>query len=105
MKLAKADHPIVKGLPAVWQTTKEELYIIEKVWPTATPLASGYSHEEKRDQPNAWINTYGNARVFGTTVGHYNETMESRWYRYRRAGCLGLRQARRRRPLLGYGPK
>jgi type 1 glutamine amidotransferase len=80
IRLEKADHPIVKGLPTQWQTPKEELYIIEKVWPDAHPLTSGYSHETKRHEPNAWINTYGKARVFGTTIGHYNATMEQPWF-------------------------
>lgn len=80
MKLQKADHPIVRGMPQTWQTEKEELYHIAKVWPSATPLASGYSHETKKDEVNVWINTYGKARVFGTTLGHYNHTMESPWF-------------------------
>ena len=80
MKLAKADHPIVLGMPATWQTPVEELYNIVKVWPDATPLASGYSHETKKDEVNVWINTYGKGRVFGTTLGHYNKTMEEAWF-------------------------
>lgn len=107
MKLAITDHPITKGLPALWQTPKEELYIIEKVWPATTPLASGYSHETKHDEPNVWINTYGRARVFGTTVGHYNVTMEQAWFLDLTA--RGLLWACGRlgddgRPLPGYGP-
>lgn len=80
MKLAKADHPIVRGLPATWQTPMEELYNIVKVWPDATPLATGYSHETKTDEVNVWINTYGKGRIFGTTLGHYNKTMEQEWF-------------------------
>lgn len=80
MKVAAADHPIVRDLPASWETPKEELYIIEKVWPTTTPLATGYSHETKHDEVNVWINTYGQGRVFGTTIGHYNQTMEEKWF-------------------------
>jgi type 1 glutamine amidotransferase len=80
MKLAKADHPIVLGMPATWQTPVEDLYNIVKVWPDATPLASGYSHETKKDEVNVWINTYGKGRVFGTTLGHYNKTMEEAWF-------------------------
>lgn len=80
MKLVKADHPIVLGMPESWETPKEELYHIAKVWPDAIPLASGYSHETKKDEVNVWINTYGKARVFGTTLGHYNHTMEQPWF-------------------------
>src|SRR5262249_48189560 len=31
------DHPIMKGFPSVWNTGKEELYAIEKVWPNTVP--------------------------------------------------------------------
>jgi type 1 glutamine amidotransferase len=77
LKNANPEHPIMKGFPAVWQTPKEELYHIALVWPTATPLGTGYSPETKKDETCIWINTYGKARVFGTTVGHYNQTMET----------------------------
>ncbi len=80
VKVAQPAHPIMKGLPATWQTPKEELYHIEKVWPDATPLATGYSHETKRDEANIWVNTYGKGRVFGTTIGHYNATLEEGWF-------------------------
>ena len=80
IKLEKADHPILRGMAATWQTPVEELYIIEKVWPTATPLATGYSPETKNNEVNVWINTYGQGRVFGTTIGHYNATMEQPWF-------------------------
>lgn len=80
MKLEKADHPIVAGLPPTWETPREELYHIAKVWPDATPLASGFSHETQKDEVNVWINTYGQGRVFGTTLGHYNHTLEKPWF-------------------------
>ena len=37
------DHPIMKGFPESWTTPKDELYIIEKVWPKTTPLATSVS--------------------------------------------------------------
>ncbi|QDS92270.1 Trehalose utilization [Roseimaritima multifibrata] len=70
-----AEHPIMKGFPNKWQTPNGELYVIEKVWPTATVLAQAYSEEEKAEQPVVWINEYQGARVFGTTLGHHNETI------------------------------
>lgn len=69
-------HPIMLGFPATWRTPKEELYNIEKVEPTATPLATGWSHETKRAEVNVWVNQFGKARVFGTTLGHYNHTLQ-----------------------------
>ena len=76
MTNVKPAHPVMIGFPAVWQTPNEELYIIEKVEKEATPLAVGYSPETKRGEANVWVHQYGKARVFGTTVGHYNKTME-----------------------------
>ncbi len=67
--------PIMAAFPDTWKTPNGELYVIEKVWPTCTPLAQAYSPEEKSDQVCMWTNTYGKARVFGTTIGHHNETM------------------------------
>lgn len=69
-------HPVMIGFPATWRTPKEELYNIEKVEPTATPLATGWSHETKKAEVNVWVNQYGKARVFGTTIGHYNHTLQ-----------------------------
>ena len=80
MTNVKPEHPIMKTFPAVWQTPKEELYNITSIEKTATPLATGYSPETKRGEANVWINTYGKARVFGTTMGHYNETMSQQVY-------------------------
>ncbi|MBI4600575.1 MAG: DUF1080 domain-containing protein [Planctomycetes bacterium] len=80
LKNRKPDHPIMKGFPASWQTPKEELYNIAKVWPEATTLGTGYSPETKADETCIWVNAYGKARVFGTTVGHYWETMEQPVY-------------------------
>ncbi len=75
VKVVAADHPVMKGFPADWVTPKDELYVIEKLWPTATALATSRSEKTKQDQPVFWVNTYGKARVFGTTWGHGNETI------------------------------
>jgi hypothetical protein len=44
------------------------------------PLAVGYSHETKKGEANVWVHQYGKARVFGTTMGHYNHTMSDPVY-------------------------
>lgn len=72
-----ADHPIMKGFPKAWKTPNGELYVIENVWPQMKTLAAAYSPETKSDQPCIWINEYEGVRVFGTTLGHHNETMMS----------------------------
>jgi uncharacterized protein (TIGR03067 family) len=78
MTNVKPEHPIMKGFPAVWQTPKEELYNITSIEKSAIPLATGYSPETKKGEANVWVNTFGKGRVFGTTVGHYNHTMEQK---------------------------
>jgi len=70
-----SDNPIMAAFPKTWKTPNGELYVIEKVWPTCKPLAAAYSPETKADQLCIWINEYEGVRVFGTTLGHHNETM------------------------------
>jgi type 1 glutamine amidotransferase len=73
----KPDHPVMKGFPARWQDGVDELYEIKKVWPDCTPLAESLTPNQETDRhPSIWVNTYGKARVFGTTLGHGNATME-----------------------------
>jgi uncharacterized protein len=85
VKLVNQGHPIMKGFPADWKTGNEELYFIDKVWPTATVLAT--AADKKKDASGAWAetdkshaliwaNTYGQGRVFGTTLAHANKTFE-----------------------------
>jgi type 1 glutamine amidotransferase len=74
------DHPILRGLPAKWETIPEELYELERVWPTMTPLADAYSVESKKRHPIIWTNTHGKARVFVTSLGHNTEMIANREY-------------------------
>jgi type 1 glutamine amidotransferase len=77
----KPDHPVMKGFPARWQDDPDELYEIVKVWPNCVPLAEGLTPNKPEDKhPVIWLNTYGKARVFGTTLGHGNETMRREIY-------------------------
>jgi type 1 glutamine amidotransferase len=69
--------PIMAGFPVEWATPNGELYIIEKVWPNATPLAQAYGTDTKQIHTVAWTNQFGRARVFGTSLGHHNETMNN----------------------------
>ncbi len=71
-----AEHPIMKGFGPAWANPAGELYWIEKVWPTAHPLASSKNKENGHDEVCVWTNQYEKGRVFGTTIGHHNETME-----------------------------
>lgn len=74
VKIVAHDHPIMKGFKTDWVTPMDELYIIHKLWPTATALATSVSEKSGDAQPVVWVNQYGGARVFGTTYGHSDDT-------------------------------
>ncbi len=75
-----SNHPVMKGFPETWQDpSKDELYRIKKVWPDCVPLAKGIGVTNS-EYCCVWVNTYGKARVFGTTLGHDDITMASATY-------------------------
>jgi len=77
----KPEHPVMKGFPARWLDDPDELYEIKRVWPNCVPLAESLTPQNESDRhPSIWVNTYGKARVFGTTLGHANETMQRDLY-------------------------
>jgi type 1 glutamine amidotransferase len=74
------DHPVMKGFPAEWQDpSPDELYRIVKLWPNCVPLAKAFG-KTNTENCCVWVNTYGKARVFGTTLGHDDITMSSDTY-------------------------
>ena len=73
VKVVSPEHEVMRGFPAHWTSAKDELYIIEKVWPSATVLLTSVSERDGKTHPVAWTNRYGKARVFGTTFGHSDE--------------------------------
>ncbi|MCG8651051.1 MAG: ThuA domain-containing protein [Pirellulales bacterium] len=78
IKVVAKDHPIMDGFPSNHVTAKDELYLIEKVWPNTVVLATSESEKTGKSHPVFWTNRYGKARVFGTTYGHSNETFEDK---------------------------
>jgi type 1 glutamine amidotransferase len=80
VRTMKADHPVMKGFPEVWENPSDELYKNEKVWPDVVPLAQAYGEDTKKDHTVIWLNTYGKARVFVTTLGHENATIANPVY-------------------------
>jgi uncharacterized protein len=76
VKVAEPEHPIVKGWPRDWVTPMDELYVIDKLWPNARAVATAVSPEDNKEYALAWVNDYGGTRVFGTTLGHGNETWQ-----------------------------
>jgi type 1 glutamine amidotransferase len=71
---AAAAHPAMAGFRPDWVTPVDELYVIDKIWPGATALATAVSPEDQREYPLVWASDYHGARVFGTTLGHGNAT-------------------------------
>ncbi len=76
------DNPVMQGFGAEWKTPNGELYHIEKVWDTAKVLAHGERIDPKKNDGTVlnqdaciWTNQYGKGRVFGSTIGHYNDEM------------------------------
>jgi hypothetical protein len=109
------EHPVAKGL-ADWTTINEELYNNIQVFPTATPLAKGkQTTTNKKDGSTkdnefvvTWVNDYKGTRVFSTTIGHNNATVEDD--RYLDLVTRGLLWACGKlddngKPKAGYGPK
>ena len=104
--------PITKGL-ADWTTIKEELYNNIVVRDATHVIARG--SQEPNDKPNftesvvVWTNEYGDkkTRVFTTSLGHNNETVEDA--RYMDLVTHGLLWACGKiqddgKPAEGYGP-
>jgi len=77
----KKDHPIMQGFGPTFVAPKGELYHSMKVFDTATPLAQANRESDGMPQVCVWTNDYNKGdkqrgtKVFGCTMGHYNETM------------------------------
>ena len=80
VKVVAKDHPIMADFPANYKTAKDELYLIEKVWPNTKVLATSTSEKTGKEHPVFWTSKYGKARVFGTTYGHSKETFQDKTF-------------------------
>ena len=77
-----ADHPITKGMPKYWLTNKDECYAklrgpAEKMTILATGKDSSGDAPTDRHEPALMVIEYGKGRVFHTTLGHEDYSMES----------------------------
>lgn len=78
VKVINADHPVMADVPPNYVTQSDELYVIEKVWPGTTVLATSRSEKTDVEHPVFWVGTFDKAKVFGTTYGHSNATFEDK---------------------------
>jgi uncharacterized protein len=76
VKNTAPEHPVMKGFPMEWANPKDELYKNELLYENFVPLAKAFGEETKKEHHVIWVNTYGKGKVFGTTLGHNNSTME-----------------------------
>ncbi len=114
IRFAEQKHALTHGL-VDWTTINEELYNNIWVLPTATPLARGRQTTKDKDgtpKENeavvAWVNDYHGTRVFSTTLGHNNATVEdARYLDLVTRGLLWVcgRLDDAGKPKAGYGPK
>ncbi len=70
------DHPIMKGLPTKWMHAKDELYhSLRGPAKQITVLGSGLSDQTHEQEPLLSAITYGQGRVFHTSLGHYLDAL------------------------------
>ena len=77
------EHPILKGLPAKWLHTQDELYSqlrgpANNIEILATAYADNEFYGTERDEPVLFTVTYGSGRIFHTVLGHTSD--EDRFY-------------------------
>ncbi len=73
-------HPVMQGFPKEWLDPKDELYKNEVLYDHFVPLGEAFGEDTQKIHSCIWVNTYGKGRVFGTTLGHNNATMEDPVY-------------------------
>ncbi|MHC4994823.1 MAG: ThuA domain-containing protein, partial [Planctomycetota bacterium] len=71
------DHPITKGLPRQWKHTKDELYdSLRGPAQNVTVIATSWSEKTGLDEPSLMVIRYGKGRVFHTTLGHTDYSLQ-----------------------------
>jgi uncharacterized protein len=96
LKWADGD-PITAGLPP-FVTPIDELYVIEKIWPNTKAVATAVSPEpDGATYPVVWTHEYRGARVFGTSLGHANETFNAN--QFKELVTRGFRWALKKEPI------
>jgi type 1 glutamine amidotransferase len=78
VQVVAPNHPIMQGFPEDWTSPKDELYIIEKLWPSAQALTISISERDGKAHPVMWVNDFEGTRIFGTTYGHNDSTFRDK---------------------------
>jgi type 1 glutamine amidotransferase len=73
-------NPITASFPNDWKTAGDELYQTMEVIAGTEPLLTAQSPRDGRIHTICWTHTYGQARVFATTLGHDTKTAKSPAY-------------------------
>lgn len=81
VEIRNSDHPITKGLPAVWMHTGDELYDrLRGPAKDVTVLATAFADPKKggsnEHEPMLMAIPYEKGRVFHTTLGHSDVSMK-----------------------------
>ncbi|NDV60623.1 ThuA domain-containing protein [Bacteroides sp. 519] len=72
------NHPILAGLPTVWEHFKDEIYARLR-GPGKNLEILATTHEQGRDEPMLWTVKYGKGNVFVTLLGHAGSDPELRY--------------------------
>lgn len=73
------EHPILKGLPTVWQHFKDELYVRLRGPAKNMDVLATATDEPDKHEPILWTVDYGRGRVFVTLLGHAGNDPELRY--------------------------
>jgi type 1 glutamine amidotransferase/nicotinamidase-related amidase len=73
------DHPILAGIHGPF-TGNGSLYKVSPLASSATPLLVG-TIPDQPPEPVAWVNTYGKARIFYTSLGHPDDFKDAQFVR------------------------
>jgi len=81
--------PMTRHLPATFVVNDEHyqlkdfsrgrLHVLARLDPTRLDLKAPLVHRADRDFPVAWTKTYGQGRVFYSTLGHHRELWDQAW--------------------------
>ena len=71
-QIQAAPHPILRGIPNDWTVANDELYINQQFEAQTLLIAIG---EDTKPHTTAWLDYQGTTPIFGTTLGHSDETL------------------------------